>query len=139
MATIEQVVTQVQTYMATLSGIRSAPSSPPDSLGGLPMAVCIPQRGRWSVGSQSKKGLHAIVIDIHISRKDAPRDYKAFVPYIESVPNLLFSELLNGKWDGLVETIGDIEYATTTFDYAGMETVGLRFTVTDIKMISAIT
>ncbi len=140
MPTIQDVVAQVQIYMATLPDIRSAPANPPESVNAFPFVVTLPHAGNWESQSAAwKRGLHAIVIDVHVARKDAPRDYQKFVPFVELVPNLLFNKLFLDKWSGLIDTFRSIAYTTTTFDYAGTETVGLRFTVNDIKMQSAIT
>lgn len=138
MASLETVITQVQAYLAGVSGIRKAPSKPPDQINLFPFAVTYPFTGRWTMApAGSKTGLHDLVIELHVARKDLPRDYALAIAFAESIPNELFLRLKDdSKWNGTIDTFGDVTYEFLPMTYGGVETLGWRFTVENVKIQS---
>jgi len=137
---VQQIVSKVQSYIGAISGMRSAPASPPDQPKMYPFSLVYPGEGEWSMEPISwKKGLHSIVIEIHVQRRDLPRDFESVVGFCESIPNALFRELVADKWDGTVDTIGTISYVFGVLGYGGMDTIGFKFTVNGVKAQSALT
>lgn len=145
MATLEEVCTQVATYLSTLSGIRAAPAKPPEKLDPLPMAVTYAREGVWEFGAAGvKRGLHVIVVDIHVARKDLPKDVDAAMNFSDSVPNLLMLKNQNdrtasGGWNGTISTFERITYFFGPMKWADLDTLGFRFRVEGVKVESAIT
>lgn len=137
---VQQIVSKVQSYISGLSGMRSAPASPPDQAKMFPFSLVYPGEGEWTMEPVGwKKALHSIVIEIHVQRRDLPRDFESVVGFCESVPNVLFKELVADKWDATVDTIGPITYIFGVLGYGGIDTIGFKFTVTGVKAQSALT
>ena len=137
---LRAAIAQIQTYMLTLSGMREAPTDPPEQPHVFPFAICTPFEGEWSGQSGAwKKGLQTVVLDIHVARKDLSRDMQKLADYEDAVPNIL---LANPTLNGTVDTIVPPIYwrlLTFSWDKAGtLLTIGFRFTVT-VKMQTAIT
>ena len=140
MAVLETVIAQVQTYVGTLAGIRKAPAQPPDQMNAFPFAITYPSSGRWEMTpAGSKTGLHNIAIEIHIMRKDLPRDFDKALDYSDLLPNLLFLKLKDdNKWNFTIDTFAAISYTFGPLGYGGFETLGFRFIVENVKVQSAV-
>lgn len=140
---LEKAITQIQKYIATLDGIRAAPAVPPENIGGnYPFVLARPGTGTIGFGPTGvKKALHNIVIELHIARKDLPRDIATALPFCDSIPNLLQYKLLNdNKWNGTVDTFESIAYRFMSWDWeGGIKTVGFEFVVNNVKIQSALT
>ena len=136
MATLQQAITQIQTLVGALTGIKKAPATAPESINQFPFAVCYPESGTWELQAGVKKGLHTVVIEIHVARVDLPRDIATALGYSESVVNTLMG---NPTLAGMVDTItGPVLYRFGSMHYAGQTTLGWQFRVT-MKQQSAIT
>jgi len=87
MATLQAVIDQIQDEIGALSGIRAAPHEPPESMSAYPFAVAFVKSGNWTLGKPAgcMTGLHDIVVELHIARKDLARDYAAAMAYAKSV------------------------------------------------------
>jgi hypothetical protein len=138
---LENAIKQVQTYIGSLKGIKGAPLEPPDAINNYPFSVCYPDTGTFEIApTLSKKGLHAVVIELHVNKKGVGASLATAIPFCAAIPNLLFSKLLNdNRWNGTIDTFRSVSYAYGQFTYGGVETVGFKFTVNDIKIIDAIT
>jgi hypothetical protein len=139
---LDDAIVQVQTYLAALPGIRQAPAYPTDSAPVFPFVISRPGQGTWEFGPDgTKKGLHNIVIELHVARSDLARDVRQINPFCDSIPNLLFSKLINdNKWNGKISTFRSITYRYMTWDWGNnLMTIGIEFTVNEVKMQNAIT
>lgn len=141
--TLQAAITQAQTYISALSGIRAAPSTPPERVNVFPFVIARPGSGQIEFGATgTQKGLHNIVFELHIARKgDLPREVALTLPYVESIPNLLMYKLLNdSKWNSTISTFRSISYRFMTWDWSPeLMTIGIEFTVNDVKIESALT
>lgn len=144
--TLDAALIQVQKYMVTLPKMRKAPDKPPEQINEFPFSVAHAFSGTFTVGdpAQAMKGLHTIVVAVHVARKDLPRDVAEAMPYCESVPNLLFLKFINdNKWNFTVDSIGRIRY---TFGPLGWgigpadkpNTFGFQFFVDEVKLLTTI-
>jgi hypothetical protein len=139
---LKNVITQVATYLAALSGIRAAPTAPPENIqGNYPFVITRPDTGTFTTMSAAfKRGEHSIVIELHVARKDLPRDVATAMPFCDSIPNLLMSQLFDDKWGGTIDTFRDISYRFVSWNWeGGLTTIGFEFTVRGIKIQGAIT
>ena len=130
MSTVQDAIEAIQAKAAALAGMRAAPNYAPDSISAFPFAVSYPEGG--SVETQSAGWhimFHTIITEIHVSRKDMPRDLAQVIPYVETFVNALASDpQLNNE----VTTIGPgrITWRFTGFTYLDKtETVGWRFII----------
>ena len=134
MATLKGAIEEIQDEVGSVSGIRKAPDQPPEKLTHFPYAIAYPDTGFVQQQSEGfRTHLHDIVVEIHVARKDLPRDIKAVIGYVETIPAEIWGNL--GNYTN-IQTIGNISYEFTTFEYAGIETIGWRFTLEGVKFQS---
>jgi hypothetical protein len=132
--TLPLAIAALQTKAAGLTGIKLAPTSPPESTAVYPFAVCYarlgqetPQSSGWSIG------LHTLVCEIHLSRANLPVAITAALPYYE-----LFRSAVLGDptLTGTVQAVNQLRYEFGAMKYAGVETIGWQIQV-DIKLLGS--
>ena len=137
---LRAAIAQIQTYMLTLTGMREAPTDAPEQPHVFPFAICAPAEGEWT-GLQVawKQGLQTVSLDIHVARKDLPRDIQKLADFEDAVPNILIANpTLNGTVDTIVYPI---RWRLVTFSWDQMgqvKTIGFRFLIT-VKMETVVT
>ena len=139
--TIKAACLQVQTYMRSLSGIRTAPAYPPDSASAFPFCVTFPETGIIEIGPpEVLTALHNITIEIHVGRKDLPKDIEAVIGFAETIPNLLVKKLKDDSyWNNTITTFTNITYTFGPLEWGGIGTIGFRFSVNGVKIKTTIT
>ena len=140
MATLQAAITQIQAQVAAISGIRKAPDEPPAQINQFPFAVCFSERGEYETGSPTgnMRGLHDIVIELHVARKDLPRDYRSAMQFAKSIPNAIFSANA-ARTLTAISTHGEITYEFGQLDWGDTPTLGFRFVIEDVKTQDALT
>jgi hypothetical protein len=114
--------------VSDISGIRSAPEDPPDNASVYPFAVCFPEGGNFTGNDDAGKDFHDLVLQIHGTRKDLPRDYAAVIGYIEDVGHALRDDPTLG--DNVETIVGEITYSFGVMQWGGVETLGPQFKFT---------
>ena len=115
------------------NGIRKAPDSPPDKLSHYPFAVAYPGTGTITkMSSGWKKGLHTIILEIHVARKDMARDVATLIDYEDSLMDLLWTDSNSGL-NSTVDTITEVRFQFGALDYDDIPTIGWRFEI-DLKI-----
>jgi hypothetical protein len=139
MATLQGAIDQIQGQIMNVSGIRAAPSEPPEKLNMFPFAVCFTRSGIYQIGPpEVMTGLHVICIEVHVARRDLPRDIRAAMVYAKSIPNKVFSALKASSLTA-ISTLGNIRYEFGPMAYGGQDTLGFRFLLEDVKTQDTIT
>jgi len=134
--TIEAAITQAMAYVGAVSGILQAPDPPIEQPGEFPFAVGYPGDGTFEGGpAGATTALHNIVIELHVARKDLPTDYSRAIPYVDSIPATLLSNL-SSKWGSTISTFARISYRWGEMDYGGQKTLGIQFTVEGVKILT---
>jgi hypothetical protein len=119
-----------------VSGIRAAPEYPTEDINIFPFAMAYSGGGTWEFGAGGgMKGLHTIVLEVHVARKDLPRDTKVLMVFSDSVPRALLSDPTLG---GHISTFGMIRYTFGQLGWAGTQTLGFRFYIENVKMEAAL-
>jgi hypothetical protein len=143
MSTLQSTIEAIQDAVLTVSGIKNAPDYAPDKLPGVfPFVVTYPDSGVWMWGTAgAKKGLHSITVELHVSRNDIVFALKELDLYVETIPNAIMKDPTLG---GNVDTFGGaggeaITYQYGPMNYGGVDTMGITFTINNIKIRSAIT
>lgn len=127
MGTLHDAITKIQGLVGAVSGIRSAPVNAPESANVFPFAVCYPESGTWEIAGTWKKGLHTVVLEVHVQRRELPRDVSAALQYGETIVNTLFK---NPALAGVVDTIKNpIVYSFGYLEWAGQQTLGWQFRI----------
>ena len=117
-----------------ISDIRRVPDEPPETNSQFPFAVVYPLRGNYAGGPPGlMKGLHGVVIELHVARKDLPRDYDKVMDIIDQIPEQLLSAMKNGRFSYL-DTFDVIEYEFGALSWAGVDTLGVTYTMTNTKV-----
>jgi hypothetical protein len=125
--TIEQVMTRIQTTVTAVTGVRKAPAKPPEQMSVFPFAICLPATGEYLVNGGWAQGLDEVTLDIHVARRDLPRDVDKLIVFWDSIPAALNADTqLNG-------TICVIRYpirrSFATFNWGALQTIGIRFVI----------
>jgi hypothetical protein len=132
MSDVDDVIKGIMDIVGAVSGIRAAPDYPPESINVFPFAVCYPGTGRIIIEPAGvMKGLHEIVLEIHVARKDLSRDVQAAIPFVDSIPLALCGDVTFG---GTTSTWGAIRYQFMPLGWNGVETIGWRFWIESVKV-----
>lgn len=138
MTTILQVVQAVQDQMLAVTGIKNAPDYVPENAGAYPLVITYPERGTVLAGSPAgvKRGLHNIVIEVHVKAADLGSALRVLMPLFDNITDKLCKDTTLG---GVVSTFGGIEYTLGALGLGGVNTVGWRFTLLDVKVDNILT
>lgn len=135
--TIQAVIAAVQTKIGALSGIKNAPAYAPEQIGEFPFSVAYAGRGSFEFGAGGvMKGLISIIVEIHTQRLDLPRDLAEVMVYGDLVGNKLLSDPTLG---GTCSTFEKIDFDFVPMGYGGADTIGFRFVIQNVKLLSVIT
>jgi hypothetical protein len=136
---LKDAVAEIIDELQTISGIRRVPDNPPESNDQFPFAVVYPITGIYTQGPAGLlKALHSVNIELHVARKDLPRDFSVVMDLIDDIPYELQKLLNDGGFSNLA-TIGEIEYTFGPLSWAGVDTLGVTYTITNVKVETAIT
>jgi len=136
---LKDAIGDIVEELQTISGIRRVPDEPPENNDQFPFAVVYPLTGIYTQGpAQLMKGLHSINIELHIARKDLPRDYAQVMDLIDTLPWELMKLLNDGGYSNLA-TFGEIGYVFGPLSWAGVDTLGVTYTIGDVKVETEIT
>ena len=136
---LKDAVAEIIDELQTISGIRRVPDEPPENNDQFPFAVVYPLTGLYTQGpAQLMKGLHSVNIELHVARKDLPRDYATVMDLIDTIPWELMKLLNDGGYSNLA-TIGQIEYTFGPLEWSGVQTLGVTYTIQNVKVETEIT
>ena len=129
---IDEIIDELQ----TISGIRRVPEEPPENNSAFPFAVVYPGSGVYQFGPPPlMRALHEINIELHVARKDLPRDYLKVMDLIDTVPSELWNLLRTSGFSNL-ETFGNINYLFGPLSWGTVDTLGVTYTMTEVKIQS---
>lgn len=131
---LEDAVVSLQNLISQISGLRGAPTEPPEKITTWPFSVAFPGEGEWIFGDGSyDTGLHTIILQIHTARKDLPRDVLKVINYGELVREKLRSGtnifLPDTTGAATCSTITDLRYTFGFLTYGGVPTLGWAFEI----------
>jgi hypothetical protein len=137
---LKEAVAEIVDELQTISGIRRVPDEPPENNDQFPFAVVYPLTGLYTQGpAQLMKGLHSVNIELHVVRKaDLAREFGQIMDLFDTIPYELMKLLNDGGYSEL-DTIGQIEYTFGPLSWSGVETLGVTYTITNVKVQTAIT
>ena len=141
MALLKNTVAEIINELQTISGIRYAPDTlVENSNEQFPFAVVYPLTGYFNTltTSSQMKGMHSINIELHIALKDLPRDFAQLMDLIDEIPY----QIIKLRNDGLLShmaTFGNIEYTFGELIWAKVQTLGVTYTITEVKVERKIT
>lgn len=138
---IQTAIEGVIDLVGAVTGIRYAPDEPPDSVSVYPFVTAFPGPGthEYTAGSATyeRLTLFTIVVQLHVARRDLERDYRELIPYADSIPNAIMSDLTFG---GTVQTFGIIETdGLVPLRWGETDTLGYEYRITDVKIRTSVT
>ena len=140
---IQDVIARMQTVIEGISGIKGADQYLPEALPTVEnWVVMYPGESEFIPGLPAgyMTALYNVVIEIHTPRNTLPMAIKRVIGYFDDIPNALYDDRCDGYMNGTVSTIGEItSTGLVAMNYAGIDTVGFRYTVRDIKIQTVIT
>lgn len=133
MSRLNDAILQVQTIVSGITGINSAPLYPPENVGTFPFCTTHASSGYWGFGPGGGiKGMHTIVIEIHIARKDLPLDVQVTMPFGDLVAEVLLADPTLG---GTVSTFGRLSYTYGAMAWGELLTIGWRISLEEVKIL----
>jgi hypothetical protein len=135
-ATIKDVVTTLQTAVGAVSGIKSAPSYPPEQAADFPFVVTYPDKVFARDHAPDQFGAWWDVnVEFHLARKDLPSEVQKSLELAEP----LFNAVLKTLRDNFVPFDDGIDGGFTEMVWGDVQTIGYRLTIKRIKILTAIT
>lgn len=135
MSDLADAIKALQGVVRDVAGIRNAPDYPEDGMNIFPYAVAYPVSGRFEPSAGYYTVLHNIVIELHFARKNLPQDVEQALIYAESIPAAIMKDVQLG---GKIQTISGITYVFGPLEWGGLDTIGYRWTLTDVKLQGAL-
>ena len=136
---LKDAIAEIIDKLQELSDIRRVPDAPPENNDQFPFAVVYPITGTYEqIMTQRMKGLHSLNIELHVARKDLPRDYALVMDLIDQIPNRLMKAHMDSEFSNLA-TFGIIEYTFGPLSWAGVDTLGITYTITGLKVETEVT
>ena len=131
---LKDAAQEIVDELRKITDLRRVPDEPPETNSQFPFAVVYPIRGTYGGGIPgSMKGLHSITIELHVARKDLPRDYSKVMDIIDQIPQQMLSALKNARFTAL-DTFGLIEYEFGALSWGGVDTLGVTYRMLDTKV-----
>lgn len=125
-------ISDLQTKALQIPRIRSAPDKIPESMSVFPFAVCYPRVGRLEGQSHGfGLGFHTLVLEIHVNRQILGLAVQQAQSFIEPVFEKIISD---PRLNNQISTVTEMRYTFGRLEWAGVETVGIRFEV-DVKIL----
>ena len=130
--TLQDVIEAIQDKVIA-TGIKYAPDYAPSTLPGQwPAVITYPTNGRAVTGDAGiAYYLHNIHCSIHYPPVDFSNTIKILVPYIETI----ITAITDDPWlSNNCEPFTAISYVIGPMKYAEMDTMGIRFTIENVKL-----
>ncbi len=139
---IQDAIARMQTDIEAISGIKGADQYLPEALPTVEnWVVMYPGETEFIPGLPSgyMTAMYSVIIEIHTPRNTLPQAHKRIVALFDDIPLKLFDDLYDTKLNNTVSTFGSItSTGLIAMNYAGIDTVGFRYTVHGIKIQTAI-
>jgi hypothetical protein len=137
MGTQLQIVDAVMAIVGQVTGIKEAPTKPPEQAADFPFAVAWPGEGTHGSGVVGeRKFIGNVILEIHVSRVDLPVAYENVIGFGDSIPNALLKFMITHgalPLNGTADTFEDIQQTFGELGYGDTPTIGFRFTIRNIK------
>lgn len=134
----QDAIARMKTVIEGITGIKGADEYLPAALPTVEnWVVMYPGETEFIAGLPAgyMTALYNVVIEIHTPRNTLPQAHKRIVALYDDIPIALFDDLFDTKLDSTVSTFGNItSTGLIAMNYAGIDTVGFRYTVRDIKI-----
>lgn len=140
---INDAIQYLQSIIAAVDGMRKAPEYPTEQASGIyPFAVTYngSMTSSRMLSFNTVNSDYEIVTNVHVGRKDLPRDVQLIETFFDSIPRAIWQDLMDtrestGALGGWCSTINEIRITELTGgEYGGEPT--LMFTVTTVIKVN---
>jgi hypothetical protein len=142
---LKEALAEFISELQDIAGLRRVPTEPPESNDQFPFLVLYPITGRYRTGPPGLMvGLHDVNAELHIVRKDdLAREFAQVMNLIDEIPKKLYQGILDSsKFTDFTFGGSDEEGIAYTFgplSWAGVDTIGVTFTINSVKVSMDIT
>ena len=134
MATLANLLSDIQTAVAAISGVKYAPAYPPGNASDFPFVVVYPDAFEARVNTpEDYRMLYDVRVELHIARKDLPSDVATLLPYAESGPQAIIKALVANAY--AFERM-DGNFGALAWQEQG--TIGYVWVIRRVKIVTAI-
>jgi hypothetical protein len=135
---LQDCIDDVADTIGAISGIRAAPHEPPEAISAYPTVITYPGAGEYRTGEPAGmlKYLGDIVVELHLARKDLPRDVAKVATYERSIPNDILEDTTLG---GHCSTCGPVTSSGLIAMEWDVPTIGIRYVIKNVKIQAAFT
>jgi len=131
---LKDAIQDIILELREISDLRKVPDEPPENSNQFPFVIVYPGLGDYKTGPPGLvTGLHNIRMELHVVRRDLPRDFEKVMNLIDEIPEKLYTTLKDGGFSNL-ETFGNIEYEFSPLSYGGVDTLGVIYIITGVKV-----
>lgn len=137
---LESALTQINTVVAGVTGIRQSHNYAPENPSAWPAAVIFPQSGSVNASPQgARRSLHNINIDLLVPEQSSnlARQLELLYPFLDTIPAAFLAQISDngGQFGGTILTFSEVSYTFIVVNYAAVPCRGYRFTLRDVKII----
>jgi len=131
---LKDAIQDIILELREISDLRKVPDEPPEQSNQFPFVTVFPEYGNYHTGPPGLvTGIHDIRMELHVVRRDLPRDYEKVINLIDEIPEKLYTTLKDSGFSNL-ETFGDITYEFSALNYGGVDTLGVIYRITGVKV-----
>jgi len=134
---IKDALQEIVNELKNVRDLRRVPDAPPESNDQFPFCLAYPVSGSFTKNSSGwSTDLHDINIELHVTRKDLPRDFMTLVDLLDEVP----LQLHKGQQANRITVTwaDEIAYTFGPLEYAGVETLGVTYTMPGVKVTTTV-
>lgn len=139
---IQDVIARMKVDIEAITGIKGADEYLPESLPTVEnWVVMYPGETEFIPGLPAgyMTAMYNVIIELHTPRNILQHAHKRLMPFYDDIPIKLFNDLLDTKLNNTVSTFGNVtSTGLVSMSYAGIDTIGFRYTVRDIKLQTVI-
>lgn len=135
--TLEAVTARLVAELRAVPGLEGLTEEPREQLNRNPMLVAYPGTGDWQLGTASGGASGRpmrwcrplLYVEVHVVRKDLPRDFRKLLPFGDSVPAAIYAAYARDRLGGTVVLLHRVSFTFGALGWGEVETIGWRFTV----------
>lgn len=127
---LETVLSKLATIEATITGIKRAYTTVPESMAEFPCFVNLPRRGTAKLMSGVVQDIYTLKVELHVARGVLPEADALARSFINAFEDKLLADVTLG---GTVDTTNEIRHEYVMFPVGREFHLGIMFEV-DIKM-----
>ena len=146
MATINDVIREVQKVVIDIPGLIKAPVFPPETNSMYPCSVAFEGSGAWQPDAAggtygSKRARVTIIVQVYIARNDLEKSAEQTSFFSDQIPNAIYKSFYANQLNHTVDSIGEIlTSGLITMSYAvpsdDKKMIGYEFQIKDIQIRS---